>query len=189
MALKRGEKWGVAIFSHSFLGEPRIEDYYAPSGDLKEYDKNKKRNTIRQTLLAAHIQCEGTTFPVQTTHFTWTPDGLPDEGQREDMRALLRALEEFPEAILCGDFNIPRGTNELYEKLAKKFTDAIPLSYASSLDLHIHRKGRHPEQGPRLARFMVDYLFLTKAYRAKNVRLQNGVSDHMAIIADVVALS
>jgi endonuclease/exonuclease/phosphatase family metal-dependent hydrolase len=169
------------------MDEVKIQNYHSPSPDLMEVDESQKRATIRHVLLSMKTVYDGVPFPIATTHFTWTPNGLSDENQKIDAEALFALLSDIPDVLLCGDFNIPRGHNELYEKFTALYEDAIPKSYASSLDLSLHKSGRDPIQGPNLAKYMVDYLFLSKGYGAENVRLEPGVSDHMGIVATVLA--
>ena len=60
-----------------------------------------------------------------------------------------------------------------------KLKDNIPAHYTTSLDMNIHKRGYLKLQN------MVDGLFTTPKYIASNVRLVDGVSDHMAIVADI----
>lgn len=113
---------------------------------------------------------------VATTHFTYTPDGMPDEFQRKALNALLGHLQSYNDLVITGDFNIPR-PNVLYDILAQHFTDNIPKEIVSSLDPELHRK-------KGLER-MVDYFWTKGDYRAKNVHLVSGVSDHCAVVGEV----
>ncbi len=89
---------------------------------------------------------------------------------------LLKSLDSMPEFVLCGDTNAPRG-NETFSRLATKYKDNIPAEYKTSIDQKLHRvKG---------IMFMVDGLFTTSSCIASNVRLQDGVSDHMAVLAEI----
>lgn len=125
-------------------------------------------------LLAVRLRKGENTFTVATTHFTWTPDGQPDDAQRRDLKALLRALEQFPDIVLCGDFNAPRG-REIWTALAARYRDNIPSEYTTSLDQKLHMT-------PGL-RYVVDGLFTTPYYRCSQTRLQCNVSDHCAIVS------
>ena len=183
---------GIAIFSHSPLNNIKIQNYHLPSKDIQNFDGANDRavdNTIRRTLLSAEITHDGKIFTVATTHFTWTPDGMPRNYQYAAAEKLLGVLDTFHEVMVCGDFNVPRDENDIYERFAGKYQDVIPASYRSSLDLTIHRGGKDPAIAARLAEYMVDYLFLSKAYKAEEVKLVPGVSDHCAIVAtvDIVA--
>jgi len=133
-------------------------------------------NVSNRPLVVCDVKKAGQDFRIVTTHFTWTPDGQASELQWTDMRAMMSVLEELGEFVLCGDLNAPRG-GKIFSMLAEKYTDNIPPEYISSLDPDLHRAGH--------LRLMVDGLFTTPAYRASEVRLQFGVSDHAAIIAEI----
>jgi endonuclease/exonuclease/phosphatase family metal-dependent hydrolase len=113
-----------------------------------------------------------------------TPDGLPTDEQRIDVKNLLNILDGIPEIILCGDFNIPRGINDLYEQFATRYTDNIPQEIQSTIDLNLHRAGDDPEARARLEKFVVDYAFTTPHYQTEHVRIASGVSDHCAIVTE-----
>ncbi len=134
----------------------------------------------RGVLLSATFEKMGVSYTVGTTHFTWTPDGEADEAQRRDARALLELLAQFPDLALCGDFNAPRG-REIWRMFASRYSDNIPSEYQSSLDPALHRAG-HLQR-------MVDGLFTSPHYRARHVRLQCGLSDHCAVVAEVARVS
>jgi endonuclease/exonuclease/phosphatase family metal-dependent hydrolase len=143
-----------------------------------------------QVLLSAKILCNGKTFSVATTHFTWTPDGIPNHYQEEDARALLDLLSKMPgDVALCGDFNMPRHVNALYNLFTARYSDVIPQSYFSSIDLSLHRSRNNPAAVADLCHYMVDYLFLSNGYLAENVHFQSGVSDHYALIADLECIA
>src|SRR3989344_53549 len=58
--------------------------------------------------------------------------------------------------------------------------DNIPAEYKTSIDQNLHRvKG---------IQFMVDSLFTTPTYKASNVKLVDGGSDHMAIVSDIIKI-
>jgi endonuclease/exonuclease/phosphatase family metal-dependent hydrolase len=182
------QKKGIAMLSRIAMDNITIEDYHQPSGGIQpigETHDHALERTVRRSLLRAKINCDGKTFTVATTHFTWTPDGFPRDYQYAAAEKLLALLEKIPEVVLCGDFNMPRGVNDIYERFAKKYHDAIPATYVSSLDLNLHRIGKDSFEAQKLAGYMVDYLFLSNDYRAENVRLESGVSDHCAIVATV----
>lgn len=188
---EEGEPWepfGIGIFSRLPMRNIQSEAYWSPKPELQQFNRTNvhtKRETERHVLLSAEISVGDKIYTVANTHLTWTPNGVSNEYQEIDAKNLLTLLEKIPEVILCGDFNMPRHYNALYEAFAKRYTDAIPASYVSSIDLTLHRAGSDPTQAPNLARFMVDYIFLTSHYSADNVRLEKGISDHMAVVADI----
>lgn len=127
----------------------------------------------RGALLVADVEKEGKHFRIATTHFTWTPDGEASDAQREDMKRMIGLCESMPDLVLCGDFNMPRG-REMWEKFALRYKDNIPLCYESSMDPKLHLK--------KGLSVMVDGLFTTPEYRASDVQLVEGVSDHKAVV-------
>lgn len=174
-----GKKHGVAIFAKNIStwgykfytgSEENInkdpEDYYS--------DKKNSQNGV---LLWADIKnLNGEVVRFATTHFTITKEGESTPKQLDDLNHLLEALEDLDDFVLCGDMNAPRG-NETFTRLANKYIDNIPLEYKTSIDQNLHRvKG---------IMFMVDGLFTAQKYEASNVKLVDGVSDHMAIVADI----
>ena len=132
---------------------------------------------INRMLLSAQFETGGKKFVVGTTHFTWTPDGGASEVQRRDLVALTAVLARFPEIVVCGDFNAPRG-GEVWKELASRYRDNIPIAYDSSLDPVLHRT-------KDTRRLLVDGLFSTKGYRVSEVRLVDGVSDHKAVVGTI----
>jgi len=185
------EVFGVAILSRLPMQNIQSRAYWSPSDTLLEFDATDvrtKRRTERHVLLSADVLQEERVYSTATTHFVWTPDGLPDQYQTESVVELLALLSDMPEVILCGDFNAPRGYNDTYEKISSVYEDAIPKHYVSSMNLELHRSGRDPVRAANLAKFMVDYIFLSPGYRAENVRLESDVSDHMAVVGDILAV-
>jgi endonuclease/exonuclease/phosphatase family metal-dependent hydrolase len=177
---------GVAMFSRAAMQDKRI-DFYVGSGDTVPWHdpESKEKGTMMNcALLSAVIGG----IEIGTTHFTWSPNGAVTDTQMQSARKLLQTLESFKELVLCGDFNAPRG-REIYEILAAKFRDNIPLQYETSLDYDLHRAGearlKKSAADLGLTGLMVDYLFTTPGYRASEVRLDRGVSDHMAIVATI----
>jgi endonuclease/exonuclease/phosphatase family metal-dependent hydrolase len=139
---------------------------------------------LKYLLFLSGVEKDGTTYRIGLTHFPWTKDGQPDEYQRETLSNFLTLTREYGEMALFGDFNIPRG-NELYEKLAQEFTDNIPREYKTSLDENLHNVGKEKFVSEGMNTYVVDYCFTTPSYRASNARLEFGVSDHAAVIADI----
>lgn len=160
--------------------------YHKPQTEIILFDKNDKRNTGGEGCIYAHITINDQVYSVATTHFTWTPDGSnPNEYQQTDLPKILEILREQPPHILCGDMNIPRGHNFLYEQFTEQYQDAVPKSYTSSLDQDLHRLGPDPSKAILFSDYMVDYIFTQAPYRAEHVRLEFGVSDHAAVVADI----
>lgn len=170
---------GMGIFSRLPVLHSATEPYAGsdlPDASFDHTSLTTKHRTRRYSLSWCDVEKEGVPFRIVTTHFTWTPDGAPNEFQRKDIRALTRITDTLGELILCGDFNAPRG-GEIFSLLAERFMDNIPLEYTTSLDSSLHRAGP--------LELMVDGIFSTNAYRVSGVQRHCGVSDHCAFTAFV----
>jgi len=160
--------------------------YYFPLGGITVQDSARHRATTAHGYIMADCVVGTEIFRVCTTHFTWTARGdIASEHQKEDMKSLLSELTTQPPHILCGDFNIPRGFNPLYQDLARQYVDTIPKHFTSSLDKTFHRMGGVASRSHLFSHYMVDYIFTKPPYRAENVELIFGVSDHAAVVAEV----
>ena len=172
--------YGVGILSELSI-KSRQKLYYSGSEEMAKTRQFKDNSREDGHLLVVTIVQKGEiNFTIGTTHFTWSADGQADDLQKKDARSLLAVAKEFPELMMVGDFNAPRG-GETFASIAKQYTDNIPIEYTTSIDADLHRD----KEKIREKSLMVDGLFTTKQYECKNVRLQNGISDHMAIVADV----
>lgn len=180
---------GVAILSRLPITSTATHYYFRPADTIARYQREDKRSTIAVPYVYARVEAENYTFPVATTHFTWTPDGMLSDEQQTDVKALLASLAPYEELIICGDFNAPRGYNGVYDQISAKYIDHIPKEYTGSIDLSLHRNGKDPVEGPRMANFMVDYIFSTPHFAATNVELVSGVSDHTAVVGTIIKLS
>ncbi len=180
---------GVGIFSR--LPMQRLEPrFYVGNGEdplpISSSARPETYNNFKRFVLAVDVECEGASFRIATTHFTWTPDGKPTDEQRRDLSAMFVALDGLGEFVLVGDFNAPRG-GEIFDALTSRYTDNVPPEYKTSLDA-THHRARHtrPED---LVDKMVDGFFTTKEYNAHNVYMAEGVSDHFALIGEVEKLT
>lgn len=169
---------GVGMLAKLPLQDAQAHYYLGDQGVMYEFvsDTTPQDQICKVLLTGAVTASEGERFSFGTTHFTWSKGGAADDTQRRDLRALFEKLGAFPDIILCGDFNAPRG-QEIFAMIAQRYKDNIPARYTTSIDENLHRHGR--------IEFMVDGLFSTPEYLAANVRLENGVSDHCAIVAEI----
>ncbi|HEX9722241.1 MAG TPA: endonuclease/exonuclease/phosphatase family protein [Candidatus Paceibacterota bacterium] len=174
------DPYGVGILSALPVQKAWVEYYAGGAKEAKTRIFQENSRNDPHPLMLVTVQKGNVSLTFGTTHFTWTPDGNPDDLQRRDLKNLLGILTEISEIILCGDFNAPRG-REVFDILAKLYKDNIPLSYTTSIDANLHRDKENMCGKP----LMVDGLFTTPEYQCSNVRLQNGVSDHMAIVAEI----
>lgn len=119
---------------------------------------------------------DGDTWHVLNTHFTWSPEGLPDDKQRMHLRNLLQITKKYGAVLLCGDFNAPRG-GEIFDCIATEYNDNVPYEYTTSIDSENHRAG-HLD-------YMVDGIFSTKDFKASNFKMHSDLSDHLGLSADI----
>lgn len=177
---------GVGILTHLPITSNQARYYIGNANDARTEEAS--RRSAHRAVLFADIEKDGEIFTVATTHFTWTHDGRPNDEQRAHIVPLCSLLDEKKSFVLTGDFNAPRGT-EIFTILAGKYTDNIPVEYVWSLDLNLHRAGNGQLQSDSAAQglhgYMVDGLFSTREYEVTNVRLQDGLSDHMAVIGRI----
>jgi endonuclease/exonuclease/phosphatase family metal-dependent hydrolase len=179
------EAAGIAIFSRWPLVKKQVFWYGGSTEELPLFnttDFETKHNSVRFSLAVADIDIRGVEFRVGVTHFPVTDKGEVTDFQRQDLERLLSILATQGEIIFSGDFNAPRG-GEIFGKLAAAYQDNVPLQYKTSIDIPRHRNGAVRPQ--ELADKMVDGLFTTPGYQASQVRLQDGVSDHCAIVAHI----
>lgn len=170
---KAGVKNGNAIFTSLPISLPGSLSYCDCGSDRVTHE------TRHFHKVCAYLTVEkgDESFTIATTHFTWTPDGEPNDEQRADIKTLLKVLKPFPGFVFCGDFNAPRG-GEIWANLAARYRDNIPKEYRSSLDTNLHRLKGEKE-------LVVDGLWSTPHYRVFEVRLVEGVSDHNAVVGFV----
>lgn len=168
---------GVGLLTNQALEYTKKLYYYSVGDPDVLPEKIANQITVFRPLLCGAFVKEGDKFIIGTTHFTWTPDGQADDRQRKDLDALFALLRAFPEIILCGDFNAPRG-REIFSRIAERYRDNIPKHYETSLDENLHRtRGQ--------TRYMVDGLFSSPGYRVENAELICGISDHCAVAGKI----
>ena len=136
-------------------------------------------NAINRALVIGLVEKDKVQYTIATTHFTWAGHGGVNQEQRRDVKELLKLLQQQREIILCGDFNAPRG-GEIFTTLKQYLKDNIPAHITTTLDPTLHRAGPLP--------YVVDYMWSTPHYSVQKVRVVNGVSDHMAIVAEIKKL-
>lgn len=168
--------WGEAIFADKIL-ESQTAVYVKHGEETPEFFAKENPNSMNRVLLAAQVLVQKELFQIATTHFTWSGGPVISDEQRQDFIALQKALNKFPELILCGDLNTPRGF-ELWTALAKQYTDNIPASIETTVDKNLHKSGLD-------IRLVIDALFTTPHYLVENVRVVPNTSDHMAVVCEV----
>lgn len=187
MLQDRTEELGIALMIDTasvMIENIESQYYHDPSGELRNFDTDHKNLTVNNAVLIGTLSVSGELFTIATTHFTWTPDGsIPNDYQRDDMGRFLTYMKTVAPHCVIGDLNIPRNHNPLYEELLTHYRDAIPNTYTSSLDREKHRLATDPEKAHLFSDYMVDHLLIQELYRAEDVRLEFGISDHAAIVA------
>lgn len=182
-------EFGIALLTNtSSVAVTHTEMYYYEHehGPLLRYDKNNPEGTIKRGVIACTLTYNGESYLILTTHFPDAPNGsIPTNAQKEALAKLIAYTNTLPPHIICGDFNLPRNENPLYEELRVLYTNAVPDEYASSLDQTYHRLKDKADARILFTHYMVDHLLLQKPYTAENVRLHFGVSDHGAIVATI----
>ncbi len=174
-----GKKQGLGIFSKNIIISGSIFYYGKEENILKSFDEYMDNKDLQKNYAFAWVDIkstEGIIYKFATTHLPVTEQGVSSPFQLEVLDLFLEQINKLGEFVLCGDMNAPRG-NETFSRLAKKYKDNIPLEYKTSLDQNLHKvKG---------LQYMVDGLFTTPSYKAQNVKLVDGISDHMAIVAEI----
>jgi endonuclease/exonuclease/phosphatase family metal-dependent hydrolase len=183
------EPFGIvlAVRNDHVIFDTKTYYYHDDSGQVREFHEEDKDTSVNPGVIVTDVTVDGIPFVVATTHFTWIPNGdTPTPWQRQDMERFLTYMGGQSPHVLTGDFNIPRNKNPLYNKLTEHYTDSVPSTYSSSLDRSIHRLGHNTETAHIFTDYMVDYLFTQEPYRATNVRLEFGISDHAAVVGEIL---
>ncbi len=165
-------KQGIALFTTLSLLKTEAF-FYVGEGSVPTYTGF---NTNDRALLLSLTEKEGKKYTIATTHFTRDDNGgKVNEEQRRDVQQLLKLLQQ-KELVLCGDFNAPRG-REIFVTLNKHLKDNIPPGIKTTLDQNLHKAGPLP--------YVVDYIWSTPHYKVAKVKAINGVSDHLAVLAEI----
>lgn len=176
-----GNTLGVAILSKQAITPD--QPFYCD-----EYTKDTLNMFGKGTHAPVVLFAETMGVKIGSVHFTWTEQGGVDNTQRRHVGKLLKYLSTKPELVLCGDFNIPR-PNEMYQQIAEQFQDNIPNEIDNSIDPKLHRVNK-VEEGK--LKFMVDYVWTClpagrslPKYKVSNVRMVEGVSDHLGVVFEI----
>lgn len=166
---------GIAIFTKHPILENEVAYYYGDPKNLPISDRTDPDKNARPIIIVT-IEKDGTKYCLANTHFTWSPGGESNTQQKQNLDDMLKILSKFSDFVLCGDFNAPRG-REIFDKLTELYIDNIPKNITTTIDKNLHKAGD--------LQLVVDGLFTTKGYKVENVRVVDGISDHMAIVAIV----
>jgi len=183
---KTEDEMGIAICTQIPASTQKSFYYLSSDTSVPIFKQHDIPNSVNHGILYIEFVHEEAPYSIATTHFTWTKDGkIAGPEQIKDMELFLSHVSNMPPHIMCGDFNIPRGYNPLYEKLTNYYTDTIPLLYTSSLDKDFHYSGSNPDKKLLFDSFLVDYVFSQPSYLVSDVRLEFGLSDHAAVVATI----
>ena len=172
--------WGVAIFADEIV-KSQAEVYVKHGTSTPEFFAHDNPNSMDRVLLFVQVLVKGEIFNLATTHFTWSGGSAVTAEQRVDFQSLRNALHKFPELVFCGDLNTPRGF-EIWDDLAKQYTDSIPLEIETTIDQNLHKSGKD-------IRLVIDALFTSEHYVAKDVKVVSNTSDHMAVAGEIERVS
>lgn len=170
---EKSVKLGIAYYTTLTLRKKEML-FYVGSGTAP---KQKVPNDADRVLVIGTVEKEGKKYTIATTHFTRDDNGgKVNQEQRRDVKQLLQLLQQKGELVLCGDFNAPR-SREIFNTLSLQLKDNIPPEVQSTLDPRLHKAGPLP--------YVVDYVWSTPKYQVTKVKVINGVSDHLAIVAEI----
>jgi endonuclease/exonuclease/phosphatase (EEP) superfamily protein YafD len=174
--LREGAVYPFGLATFSSLPMANYSFYYRGTEENPPVGPEGEPLNTARAALVSEVSKNNQTFRLINTHFTWTPDGQPSDLQYEDLPKLLRLLAQFPDFILCGDLNAPRG-RPIFDKIASLYKDNIPLPITTTIDKNLHRAGD--------LQLVVDCLFSTATYKVENVQVFENLSDHCAISGNV----
>ena len=173
------KKYGIGIFAKKII-ESGSEFYAGQEKNIiKSFEEYMSDENFRKNRALVWIKMEDKNkipFTIITSHLPDTYKGETTPYQIEVVSSFMKSLEKFKEFIFCGDTNAPRG-KEAFSLIAQKYKDNIPSEYTTSIDQNLHRV--------KDLQNMVDGLFTTPTYKASDVKLIDGLSDHMAIVAEI----
>lgn len=172
---EEAEGWGVAIGSRLRLFDVK-EHYYDRTPISPESIVLNNGSEHAHSLLLASLRIGSERFNVGTIHATWHNDGKPSDKQLRDFEQLAVLLDGVPDLVLTGDFNSPRG-QIIFDSIARMYRDNIPSDIETTNDVTVR-----PEATWRL---VIDGFFTSRHYRAENVRMVQGLSDHKGILGEV----
>lgn len=170
--------WGVAIATRKNVITVTNSDifYYVGKAEDMPIISKGQPNSNRRAVLRVDVEKAGQKFTFATTHFTWTNNGETTEEQLRDWQGMKAYLDTFPEFLICGDFNAPRG-GQMGNILEETFTSHVPANITTTIDGTLHKAGA--------LQFVVDYILTKGNYSVENVIVHTGVSDHCALTATV----
>ncbi len=180
--LKPKGKWGIAMITNNDLMKFHWDNYHIETIGNEALPRyiTTTDNVGNKAYIVGSGMFENKYFKIITTHCSVSPNGCVTELQRSQMSQFLSKIRIEREYVLCGDFNTPRGGG-LWNELSGLYRDNIPVEILTTIDNVLHQRGSNGKS----INFVVDGLFSTPCYTVSSVKVQNGVSDHCAIIGNV----
>ncbi|MCL4208688.1 hypothetical protein KJZ63_03600 [Patescibacteria group bacterium] len=172
--------WGILHLTKLNVVEASYQYYYGVEEEIPKFFANQDPNSMNRVLVWQVVEKEGQFYRFATTHFTWSKDGQTIDLQKQTYQSMNEILKTFPDVILTGDFNAPRG-REIFTNLSKSYTDNIPQDITTTIDNNLHKAKANIQ-------FVVDGCFTSGEYKASEVEVVDGVSDHMAVVATISKL-
>lgn len=164
-------KLGVATFTKSPMLAQNIE-YYRGDRNHLSLIGDKEPEKMARAIISVELQHKSQPYRLINTHFTWSARATPNDMQREDLTRMVELLNQYKDFIFCGDLNTPRG-KELFDDLAKRYTDNIPKHVSTTIDKNLHKAGD--------LNIVVDGFFTAGNHHATEVMVIDGLSDHCGI--------
>jgi len=172
--------WGILHLTKLNVVEASYHYYYGVEDEIPKFFANQDPNSMNRVLVWQVVEKEGKFYRFATTHFTWSKDGLTIDLQKQAYQSMNEILKTFPDVVLTGDFNAPRG-REIFTNLSQTYTDNIPQDLTTTIDNNLHKAKANIQ-------FVVDGCFTSGEYTASEVEVVDGVSDHMAVVATISKL-
>ena len=168
--------WGIYLGSRLPIDEIGCEFYKGTIDQTPIFLTNNNPNAINRAIVWMKVLDGEKDYVIANTHFIWSMHGQPTLYQHQYLDKLFQITRKLPPHILCGDFNAPRG-REIFTRLAEEYRDNIPLEITTTLDENFHYAGK--------LEFVVDGMFSSPEYQVSEVKVVSGLSDHMALVAEV----
>jgi len=167
--------FGIAIFSRNPIVSSSC-NFYLQHQKTTPIFEDGKPNSVDRVLLTIKTTKDNLDYQIATTHFIWSEKGEITQLQQQGLQDLFKITDQVGDCVLCGDFNTPYG-QEIHQQITEKFDDNTPAGITTTIDQQLHRN--------KNIQLIVDYIFTSKNYIAKNIRTVENVSDHKAIVANI----
>lgn len=163
---------GETVFSRFPITESRAIFFDIPYGPSQPtYAKAERTPRILQHTV---VNAQGTELNIFNVHGIWGQDGEDNPRRLEMSQSILEAIDEKPNVILSGDFNVREDT-ETIRNIQERFRNM----FAGELTTTFNMKQKTEA---KFARAVVDFIFVGPNFRVLDHRApQVDVSDHMPL--------